>query len=627
MAFTSLLPPQVGKEWSQVPATTVRFFPDLIIIEFEFNALDERIQPHRLFIWSECCGEEIEPRIYLEVSRKRRRHWEVIANSNVMLLGTPAPSPSAYLEFVDGRLTECVGPQPPGCGPPLPFDTRLSFVEFEGQVDFWIANADFIFGLKTEFQLFDPDFLGCDAPDQCAGREPGWYIRFALDASSDVGALLINLGVPLEELLEQIQFVSPPVVDSIGCWITEPIAWIFNKAGNQIVEWLVEKGLSSIVKANPTNLVAAVTLIVLQVAQTIDFELFLCGEPECDDGDFGIVDNEEDPCPTGCVPINYRRRNYPPPANWFGPQWDNYTICYTYTTNQWQANIVEYSPPVPCPDPTCNNTVKYVDGRTRIGGGTNTYRLDIMVPAGSKPSIPEPSYFEEVRVNSAFDSGTTTYFAWWFDVPIAKFGGPPNYSISIGAATSPYVQFDDQGNGGLYLGDRAIFWGNYQSSASLCCNTINLPTPENEFDFKIDDARFSEPSGDCNPPSGGYVRTITLRRYLISLDPVQNLLTALHLFGSNSVVTVTIDTQDCNFAPAQLYSLGVFSDNWVLDVGMPTTGNTTIMSRNRTGDGWSRGAYGGEAAGLIELSPGSVVPSAQGRTIYYSIISDTCAPI
>jgi len=201
MAFTALLPTQVGKEWSNVPATIVTFFPDLFIVEFSFNALDERIQRHLLLFWSECCDEEIEPRIYLEVFRRRNKRWDIIplANSNAILLGTPAPSSSAYIEHVEGRLTECVGPTSNNCGPPIPFDTRLSFTEFEQQIDLWIATADEIFGLKTDFQLFDPDFFGCDS-DRCIGRDPGWYVTFEIDPLSSIGLLLTGLGIDYSSL-------------------------------------------------------------------------------------------------------------------------------------------------------------------------------------------------------------------------------------------------------------------------------------------------------------------------------------------------------------------------------------------------------------------------------------------
>lgn len=181
MPLSQLFPNQLGKEWTGLSPNVLRFGPSYIIAEYYFNSLDERVQAHVLHFEVECCEDEIH--IFGQLRKIVRGKWLTPADTviNAVLRGTPTPSLNAYIEHVDGRSTVCLGPDwDPECGVPSPFDTRVSWTEFELTIDLWIASADEIYGVKTDNILFDVDFQGCSEPPPPL-EEPAVSIQLPLE--------------------------------------------------------------------------------------------------------------------------------------------------------------------------------------------------------------------------------------------------------------------------------------------------------------------------------------------------------------------------------------------------------------------------------------------------------------
>lgn len=620
MAFTALLPSQIGKEWSLLPASFVYFYYDLIVIYWEFDAQGNPVQPHQLFISTECCsGDGVDDNlfIYLQLYRRVRKRWELVPYTTVTaeLGGDQVPSNISFFQHYPEPLTNCVGPQPPGCGPVLPVNTRLDFVEFNNQLAAWVASAENVFGVPTDNIIYDVDFDGCGI-DRCDGRGDGWYIEFQFDPNTLLGGLLTQLGYEFDK---KVIATSPPLYDSLGCWITEPTAWLINQAGNILLDELIQAGLQAITVRAPNPVLAVATFVLSELVESLQYELFLCGEPTCDPPGLTITNgtDPEDPEVTDdVISGSYGRPLIPsPPVDELVP----YSLCikwrYKITQQQDGARIncstVFGSYFLPAPP-----VVTYTGISQRL-----------VTVWGTTAGPPNVSIAEDVGdVPSQYPTSGDTFkqHTAWINAPMGPAG---NVSLPPGETatdTSTYLAPWHLTSGAVNTGTWFCCTG---FGASRTCQTF-IARSAADIELEVISMTFGTAQNACQLYSPPCTREILIRRGTLSANPFT---TIRSLTGGvlSDYVKVILKSDGCDYPPAQLYFTGLINGGWVLDVSRPSTNGDIVdllgRSLSTLANPFGQTTPGtGSSAGLIPLVSEYVGPSG-GITLGYTIISDTCS--
>lgn len=593
MSFTSLLPSQIGKEWSRLPASYVWFYPDTIVVEWQFDAVGNPVQPHILVMSTECCGSGPDGALfmYLQLYRKVRGRWEVVPFTTVtaVLGGDSIPSDISFFEHYPNRIQDCIGYQSPNCGPDIPVNTRLDFVSFNNQISAWIASAEEVFGLPSDNVIYDPDFEGCSL-DFCEGKDPGWYVTFQIGDGSALGITLDLLGVEFDPSVTLK--VSDPIFDSNGFETSTITEWLLEQALQIIASWITEKGVSAIAVRTANPFAIALTFAASAIIDSLEYDLEFCPGGNQDPpppGDDGCVNCVEDP------PILMDPYSPPLPNPNSPPLWDDYRFCYTVKRTLTTPEGSARGGPCPPPCPLWYSipygkvvTVSYI---------SNSFI--VRVPKGSKPPNLSPTITTSL-INTA--NGISKTVTGYWNAPAPDSNGNwvlPDVAInsSGGATYSPQFANHVFATGGVLLFDFAC------NAPWFGCEPF-LRSTKTDIEYKVTSQYYSRDHSSCvigEPKS--CTATILLRRIAVGFNPISSF---MELFGADAgdLVTIQLPVDNCPINPV-LYASGLSpgaSGTWFLDVGVPTTGVVEI----NTGQGTS--SPSGAPAGIIPLPSSVKIP-------------------
>lgn len=316
MSISPLLPAEADRDWWLLAPRRISFFYESIIIEIREDASGASVQPLRLWITAKCCEEDESLRFFLFTEvRKSNGRWEIRSFNNVVQLD------GAILQGFPERLTDCVGQHAPGCGPTLPFDTRVFEYDLRSYLDSRVAVADEVVGIPEDFILYHPDFTGCNPEDEVICDQPGWYAQL-LFLGDPIGpkVFIAEQQTSCEQLCSEQSSFTMMSASAAPITLVESEAVIQFLIGaseivlstvSSITPILEELALESLagVALSPTTAILALAIVAVgtAVALTFDLELTLCpiecppcGDPPRDPNALNVP--EDDPSVTVYFP-------------------------------------------------------------------------------------------------------------------------------------------------------------------------------------------------------------------------------------------------------------------------------------------------------------------------------------